>query len=351
MGQFKPMVKMMTTEPSVELKLKKGGSVHHKKGGHAKGGKAHKVEHHMDGGLGGLSGLGAPSIAARPVGLAARTAGRPTMAARRAAMNAPLMAKKGGKAEHKLEHLEHELKAHEKKPAHKGHHGLKKGGHCYADGGAVMDKVMTKTTIKGDEKKYLDTLMHDGESHDYVHGTGDVKEGKPGGFKKGGHIKHHAHGGKVHHVSGHPEGSAAHHKHMAKHHAEMYHSKGGSAHHAKMHMHHAHLAKVAKHADGGSTGRAIPSESISGSPNTTLVDTGRHDTAHGTRGVTEGQPGGFKHGGKIHAKKHFATGGSVNDTGRPVALPKKPVSSPVAITKLSGTFKKGGQVAALLKKK
>ena len=27
MGQFKPMVKMMTTEPSVELKLKKGGHV------------------------------------------------------------------------------------------------------------------------------------------------------------------------------------------------------------------------------------------------------------------------------------------------------------------------------------
>ena len=27
MGQFKPMVKMETTEPSVELKLKKGGSV------------------------------------------------------------------------------------------------------------------------------------------------------------------------------------------------------------------------------------------------------------------------------------------------------------------------------------
>jgi hypothetical protein len=27
MGQFKPMVKMMTTEPSVELKLKNGGAV------------------------------------------------------------------------------------------------------------------------------------------------------------------------------------------------------------------------------------------------------------------------------------------------------------------------------------
>jgi hypothetical protein len=32
MGQFKPMVKMMTTEPTVELKLKKGGAVAMKKG-------------------------------------------------------------------------------------------------------------------------------------------------------------------------------------------------------------------------------------------------------------------------------------------------------------------------------
>ena len=33
MGQFKPMVKMMTTEPTVELKLAKGGAVKMKKGG------------------------------------------------------------------------------------------------------------------------------------------------------------------------------------------------------------------------------------------------------------------------------------------------------------------------------
>ena len=33
MGQVKPMVKMMTTEPTVELKLKKGGSVKMQAGG------------------------------------------------------------------------------------------------------------------------------------------------------------------------------------------------------------------------------------------------------------------------------------------------------------------------------
>jgi hypothetical protein len=38
MGQFKPMVKMETTEPSVILKLKKGGHVNFKDGGHAESG-------------------------------------------------------------------------------------------------------------------------------------------------------------------------------------------------------------------------------------------------------------------------------------------------------------------------
>ena len=60
-----------------------------------------------------------------------------------------------------------------------------------------------------------------------------------------------------------------------------------------------------------------------------------------TGGVVLGQ-GGYKKGGA--AKKHFATGGAVNDTGRAVAMPKKAPSSPVAISELSGTFKKGGRV-------
>jgi hypothetical protein len=59
-----------------------------------------------------------------------------------------------------------------------------------------------------------------------------------------------------------------------------------------------------------------------------------------TGGVVNGQ-GGFKKGGA--AKKHFATGGVV-DSGRAVAMPKKAPSSPVAISELSGTFKKGGRV-------
>jgi hypothetical protein len=58
--------------------------------------------------------------------------------------------------------------------------------------------------------------------------------------------------------------------------------------------------------------------------------------------VKLGKPGGYKKGGS--AKKAYATGGLV-DTGKPVAMPKKKASTPVNITKLSGTFKKGGKVS------
>jgi len=61
-----------------------------------------------------------------------------------------------------------------------------------------------------------------------------------------------------------------------------------------------------------------------------------------TGGVALGNDGGFKKGGS--SKKAFATGGSVNDTGRAVAMPKKAPSAPVAIDRLAGTFKRGGEV-------
>ena len=61
-----------------------------------------------------------------------------------------------------------------------------------------------------------------------------------------------------------------------------------------------------------------------------------------TGDVKIGNAGGYKKGGAT--KKHFATGGVV-DSGRPVAMPKKAPSKPVAISHLSGTFKKGGKVA------
>ena len=73
MGQFKPMVKMMTTEPSVELKLKKGG----------------KVAKKADGGMMGAMQPMARPMAAMPArgGMqSAATPMAPSLAARRRAM-------------------------------------------------------------------------------------------------------------------------------------------------------------------------------------------------------------------------------------------------------------------------
>jgi hypothetical protein len=60
-----------------------------------------------------------------------------------------------------------------------------------------------------------------------------------------------------------------------------------------------------------------------------------------TGGVKNGNGGGFKKGGST--KKAYATGGTV-DSGKPVAMPKKPMSRPVANSMQSGTFAKGGKV-------
>ena len=115
MGSFKPMVKMSTTEPSVELKLKKGGGVK-------------KMQ------VGGLP-AGLPAVA-------------PRMPVRRPAMVpagrgiTPLMRKEGGesKSQDKAEMgairgIKKELTSHESKPASKGHKGLKTGGVANAQGG------------------------------------------------------------------------------------------------------------------------------------------------------------------------------------------------------------------------
>ena len=89
MGQFKPMVKMMTTEPSVILKLKKGG----------------KVAHKMDGGYMPMqSTMPAQAMPARGGLAPAASPMAPSMAARRRAMMAkpamsPTLMKKGGKAD------------------------------------------------------------------------------------------------------------------------------------------------------------------------------------------------------------------------------------------------------------
>jgi hypothetical protein len=264
MGEFKPMVKMYTTEPSVELKLKKGGSATHKRM-HAEGAKAgFKPVKKMDGGMmGSLAGtpaapMGNP-VAARAMA-AKRMAPRPTPPARglpvtarppmpaampAAPMGRPMM-KKGGEVEsasmHKSEMkaikgVGKELMHHEGMPASKAHKGLKTGG-------------IAKSTKPGGYK------------------TGGVVDGQ-GGYKNGGIIK---------------------------------------------------------------TMTNKTTKVVSATPDNNSAPTGD---------VKLGNGGGYKKGGA--AKKHFATGGVV-DSGRAVAMPKKAPSGPVAISELSGTFKKGGRV-------
>ena len=238
MGQFKPMVKMMTTEPTVELKLKKGGSVSKAMGG--------MMGAPMDASM-------ASSAPARGGMMPVARPKRPTMAARRAAMLGMKGMQGGMKegGESKMKGLEKELKSHESKPASKGHKGLATGG-------------IAKSTKPGG------------------YATGGVVNGQ-GGYKKGGAI-----------ASVIPESVSA---------------KGGE-----------------------------------GYKNTKMVTAHPDNNSAPTGDVKLGNGGGYKKGGAT--KKHYATGGAVNNSGHAVAMPqgaKKP-SAPVSINRLSGTFKAGGKV-------
>jgi hypothetical protein len=57
--------------------------------------------------------------------------------------------------------------------------------------------------------------------------------------------------------------------------------------------------------------------------------------------VREANAGGYKHGGHAAKKHHYAHGGMV-DSGKAEKMPRKAKSEPVSISRLSGTFKKGG---------
>jgi hypothetical protein len=215
MGQFKPMVKMMTTEPTVELKLAKGGHVNMKKGGKAEAG--HKKMAMGGGALDMMSGT--PALVGRPaVNAPVRSPGKPSMASRRKAMMAkkPPMAmppmKEGGESKKthkaemsKMKGLEKELKSHESKPASKGHKGLKSGGMAtggvtngqggYKKGGGVSGNGIINTENQGGA--YRDTKMDTAKPNHSPAKTGDVKLGNGGGYKTGGVMKSNAGGYKM----------------------------------------------------------------------------------------------------------------------------------------------------------
>ena len=292
MGQFKPMVKMMTTEPSVILKLKKGGKVSKMAMG---GNDFVPMQSTMTNGM--------PSTAA-PMGMAPK---RPSMAMRRKAMNPSLMMKKGGKAE------KHEDAAQDRAMIKKAMAGKK-----FASGGEI-DSAETKTTIKGNAKKFLNTKVVDGDKTDKAHGTKGIKESNAGGYKMGGTIEGNASkflNTKV--VDGDKTDKA--------------HGTGG-----------------VKNSNGGGfkkggkvpgLGRAIEG----GNWENRAADTAKPGISNGTTGgVKEGNGGGYKHGGKA-SKKAYATGGNVVSDGKAVKMPKHFLSRPVANSLQSGTFAKGGKV-------
>lgn len=204
MGQFKPMVKMMTTEPSVELKLKKGGMVKTPK----------KPTKMMNGGvMGGLAAM--PSPGSRGGMAPAMAPRRPSMAARRAAMmNRPMM-KEGGKLEKEIRNESEEigrvkakLQKHEMKAASKAHKGLKTGGVVMGQGGFKEGGSVPKSGIlpvaesERGAKGYVKTKMTTAQGEDHTpKKTGEVVMGKPGGYKKGGVAKYAKGGGVMNNVS------------------------------------------------------------------------------------------------------------------------------------------------------
>lgn len=119
MAEFKPMVKMYTTEPSVVLKLKNGGTVKKADGGAM-----------------------APVAKAPRMGKSARGMAARNVLRKAAPMIPPPMMKEGGetpkmhaKEMSKISNLEKEMKSHEGKKASVAHKGLKTGGVVKGQGG------------------------------------------------------------------------------------------------------------------------------------------------------------------------------------------------------------------------
>jgi hypothetical protein len=308
---FKREPKMKTTEPSDD-EVGKGM----KRGGHA-----HKK--HMA--MGGALPMGAAPM---PMGRRPMPSARPDpraamLQAAMAGRGAPMMRKKGGEVESKameakeereIKGIKKELKHHESEKAGKAHHGLKRGGMAHPMPGGLLGGI---EATRPDSKRV----------------TGGV-EGP--GYK---------HGGKVHRVSGHPEGSHEHHMHMAKHHAKM-HKEGGSAHHKKMHEHHKAMCEGGKMAVGGKVKeyaetKVVGAKQAKGFHTKTsgVEGIGKHKMAYarggsvksyentelhggpkmptkpaGTKGIKEA-PAGYAHGGHVahhKAKHHHAEGGHIH---------------------------------------
>ena len=299
MGQFKPMVKMETTEPSVILKLKKGGHVNMKKGGKAESGHKKMA---MGGAMDELAST--PAFVGRPaMNAIVKSPGKPSMATRRKAMMAkkPAMAKKPPMP----------MMPPMAPP-------MKKGGK--AEGGN-MDKAQDKAMIKKAFKQ------HDAQEHKGGKGT-DLKLKKGGKMATGGVAMSNAGGYKV---GGEIDSKKPYTKMV---------SGGGPT--KKMATGGVAMSNAGGYKDGGMSmvekgGKMVPSFAADGKGK-------MKKGGMATGGVSMSNAGGYKKGGST--KKAFATGGTVN-SGKPVAMPQgnKPMPEPKRQQNFSGTYKDGGEVA------
>jgi len=352
MGQFKPMVKMMTDEPKVILKLKKGGKVAskmedmghkpmstHSSAFESESGKAPKkpsimsrvkamnpnqykkggkiVHKQYGGAMANPAVMPAGAAPAAPMQAMGRAdLGQMDAAARNARamqVRRALAGMKKGGSTADCAKLEKELKHHEAMSMSKAH---KK-----ASGGSI-DKAMTKTTIEGNAKQFAKTKMHDGDKTDKAHGTGEVKEGKPGGYATGGAI---------------PADTNKKGKDYVK---TVMHTATKDSAHGTGGIKVSNAGGFKKGGNVPGLGNAIEGGNWENRPANTAKP-GVKDTTTGE--VKESNAGGYKRGG-MASKKAYATGGNVVDDGKAVKMPKHFVSQPVANSLQSGTFKRGGKV-------
>jgi hypothetical protein len=301
MGQFKPMVKMETTEPSVELKLKKGGKVEKKM---AYGGAPMGSVGPARGGMAPSASPGLPALAARRRAMKAMGAAQSAPVGRAASM---MGMKEGGKSDVAQDKamIKKAFKQHDAQE-HKGGKGtdlkLKKGGK-YASGGRIPSESISGTPAT--------TIVDTAKPDNAPAKTGGVKNGNAGGFKKGGMMKC-ATGGAI--VSEKTSGSYAT--------TQMNTSKPDNS--------PAKTGEVKKGNAGGFKKGGMMGGGMSG---------------YATGGVAKANAGGYRKGG---AAKKFAEGGRVQNDGGPEQMKqgRKPMPQPVAINMLSGTYKKGGDVSA-----
>ena len=342
MGQFKPMVKMMTTEPTVELKLKKGGHVAKK----------------AFGGMTPAPISVAGKLSARGGATAGAAPKKPSLMERRKAMSgALLMSKKGGTAKH-------EDAAQDRAMIKKALAGKK-----FASGGEI-DKFETKTTIEGNAGKFAKTKMNTSKK-DKAHGTGEVKEGKPAGYATGGSIPSETSSGSpkttrvyqakkdtAHGTGGVRMANAGGFKSGGNVDWENLPARGTPPGKTNTKTGEVKESNAGGYKKGGAAKKAYATggEVDMGQADRTLRQTSRGDTSRGYVVVDKSGKTMSSHKSQSDAirealksddykvKRQYASGGNVVDDGKAVKMPRHFISRPVANTMQSGTFKKGGNV-------